>query len=52
MQGERYLTPSFRLNDGQCLPVDSYTAMDGSRFDFTPNIVQERGNAGSQVILK
>ena len=36
----------------QCLPVDKNTSIEGRFLHFTPKSRQERGKAGSQVILK
>jgi hypothetical protein len=40
------------LKEGQFLPVALKTAAEGSSFDFTPKILQLRGNCGSQVTAK
>ncbi len=48
----RYRRPGLSSKEGQCLPVAPKTSSEGRFLLLIPNTRQERGKAGSQVILK
>jgi hypothetical protein len=47
-----YFAPSLGLKEGQWEPVERNTSAEGRFRHLMPKIVQDRGKAGSQVILK